>query len=143
MTALADILRFVAYAGLVALVSLTVLFVGLRMPGGLQLGPGVDPRMLVARSSWVELLQYLLLLNCAGIFGWLALRDRLRRPLALAFLALLGLALIRELHEILDLMVADNFWQVLAALVTVVVGVYEYRHHERLAVSHPPAWPLS
>jgi len=141
MTAPADISRFLAYAGLVALVSLTVLFIGLRMPGGLQLSPGMDTHALVAGSSWVELLQYLLLLNCAGIFGWLALRDRLRRPLALVFLALLGLALIRELHEILDRTVTDNFWQVLAALVTVIVGVYEYRHHQRLALGWQRSQP--
>ena len=67
MSARGGIIRCLAYAGLVAIVALSVLFLGLRLPGGLQLVVVPDSRGPMVGASWVELLQYLLLINCAGI----------------------------------------------------------------------------
>ena len=82
------------------------------------------------------------------IFAWIALRDRLRRPLALAFAGLFAVCLVRELDFLFDRYLLDNLWPVFAALITVVVGVYLFRHRgaSRPAGSdpgRPPAWPWS
>lgn len=110
---------------------------GVRTAGGLQLAqPGGSPT-----GSWLEAIQYLLLVACITVFAWVAARDRLRRPMALAFVTLLTLALVRELHVALDRLVAHNFWQALAALLTVIAGVYEYRHRHRLVVGWERSQP--
>ena len=131
MSTRAGIFRFLAYAVLVGAVSLFTVEIAVRLPVG---GRGhVDD--LIAE------IQLALLLICAGVFGWVALRDRLRRPLALAFVALFGFGLIRELQDFLDRLVTDNFWQASAALLLTVASVYLYRHSARLVAGWQRSWP--
>ena len=77
MSTRAGILRFLGYAFLVALVSGLAVLITMRLPasGGIPVRAGVTA------------VQLALLVACALIFGWVALRDRLRRPIALAFVA--------------------------------------------------------
>lgn len=91
--------------------------------------------------SPVELLQNLLLIGCAGAFGWIASRDRLRRPMALAFVGLFLAFLVRELDFYLDFYVVDNLWQVLVALILSVSAVYLGRHRDRLVQGWRRSWP--
>jgi multisubunit Na+/H+ antiporter MnhB subunit len=94
-----------------------------------------------SESSPIELLQNLLLIASAGIFGWIAYRDRLRRPMALAFVGLYCVFLIRELDYYLDFYAADNLWQVLSALILSVLVVYLGRSRERLSQGWRRSWP--
>ena len=131
MSTRAGILRFLGYALLVGGVSGLTVFLATRFasPGGVSAGDVIKE---------VELA---LLVSCAAIFTWIALRDRLRRPLALVFVALFGFALIRELQDFLDRLIADNFWQASAALLLAIAGVYEYRHSQRLVAGWQRSWP--
>lgn len=131
MSTRAGIFRFLAYAVLVGAVSLFTVEVAVRLP--------VDGRGRV--DDLIAEIQLALLLICAGVFGWVALRDRLRRPLALAFVALFGFGLIRELQDFLDRLVTDNFWQASAALLLTVASVYLYRHSARLVAGWQRSWP--
>lgn len=131
MSTRAGIFRFLAYAVMVGAVSLFTVEVGVRLPA--------DGRTTV--GDLVAEIQLALLVICAGIFGWVALRDRLRRPLALAFVALFGFGLIRELQDFLDRLVTDNFWQASAALLLTVASVYLYRHSARLVAGWQRSWP--
>lgn len=131
MSTRAGIFRFLAYAVLVGAVSLLTVRLAVMVPAD----GSVTANELVAE------VQLALLVICAGIFGWVALRDRLRRPLALAFVALFGFGLIRELQDLLDRMVTDNFWQASAALLLTVASVYLYRHSARLVAGWQRSWP--
>jgi hypothetical protein len=131
MSTRAGIFRFLAYSVLVGAVSLFTVEFAVRLPAD----GGTSVNDLVAE------IQLALLLICAGVFGWVALRDRLRRPLALAFVALFGFGLIRELQDFLDRLVTDNFWQASAALLLTVASVYLYRHSDRLVAGWQRSWP--
>lgn len=131
MSTRAGIFRFLAYAVLVGAVSLLTVRLAVMVPAD----GSVTANELVAE------IQLALLVICAGIFGWVALRDRLRRPLALAFVALFGFGLIRELQDLLDRLVTDNFWQASAALLLTVASVYLYRHSARLVAGWQRSWP--
>jgi hypothetical protein len=83
----------------------------------------------------------MLLLFCAGSFAWIAARDRLRRPMAVALCALMLACLIRELDFFLDFYVIDNLWQVLCALLLSVVTVYVVRNQQRFVQGWRRSWP--
>ncbi|MDJ0927187.1 MAG: hypothetical protein QNJ73_05995 [Gammaproteobacteria bacterium] len=139
------ILRFVGYALFAAAIALLVYEAGLRNPDGLQLaskyaGPA-GATLTTTEHSLVETLQNLLLAFCALAFAWVALRDRLRRPLAILFMVSFMLCLLRELDFFLDYNVADNFWQVLAGLIGAPAGVYLTRHRHRLIAGWQRSWP--
>jgi len=143
MSALAGLVRYLGLALLVACVAAVVLFVAVELPGGLQLSVPVAPSsdLTTSEFSLIENLQNLLLLFCAAIFAWVASRDRLRRPMAVGFSAMFLLFLIRELDYFLDVYVVDNLWQVLAAIVAAVAGVYVFRHRRRVELGWRRSWP--
>lgn len=131
MNTRAGVFRFLAYAVLVGSVSLLTVEIALRLPGT---GP-------VSADQLIAAIQLALIICWTGVFGWVALRDRLRRPVALAFMALFGFGLIRELQDFLDRLVTDNFWQASAALLLTVASVYLYRHRARLVAGWQRSWP--
>jgi hypothetical protein len=83
----------------------------------------------------------MLLILCAASFGWIAWRDRLRRPMAASLTAVMLACLIRELDFFLDFYVIDNLWQVLCALLLSFAVVYAVRHRERFAQGWRRSWP--
>lgn len=97
--------------------------------------------MATSETSPIEILQNVLLVICAGMFGWVAYRDRLRRPMALAFVGMFAVFLVRELDFFLDFYWADNLWQVICALILSVVGVYLGRNRDRLVQGWRRSWP--
>jgi hypothetical protein len=118
-------IRYLFYALVVTLVTSSLLALAYVLPGSLQFDrmvPGID--VPTSEFSPIELLQNVLLLGCSGVFCWIAFRDRLRRPMAVAIAAMFGACLIRELDFFLDFYVIDNLWQVLAALVLTLALVY-------------------
>ena len=136
------LIRYFAYA--LAVMVVTVILLGLArwVPGSLQFDRTVSG--IAARTSEfspIELLQNLLLLWCVAAFGWIALRDRLRRALAVACAALFGVCLVRELDFFLDFYLVDNLWQVLGAIILSVALVYIGRHREKLEQGWRRSWP--
>jgi hypothetical protein len=75
------------------------------------------------------------------VFGWIASRDRLRRPMAISFAALFTAFFIRELDFFLDFYVLDNLWQVLCAVVLSVAWVYCVRNKHRYVQGWRRSWP--
>jgi hypothetical protein len=136
------LLRYLAYTLGVFVTMTLIIAVAQRMPGGL----GFD-RFLEGVSaptselSPVEQLQNLLLLFCAGVFAWVAWRDRLRRPMAISLVLLMLACLIRELDFFLDIYAADNVWQVLCGLLLTVLVVYGVRNRVRFAQGWKRSWP--
>jgi hypothetical protein len=137
------ILRFAAYAVLVAGVAGIVYWSGVSAPGGLQIMVIPERGAVLGTSEFsiVEQLQHILVAFCGLVFGWVAFRDRLRRPMAVGFVALFTLFLVRELDFFMDRYVADNLWQVLSGLVVVLAGVYLVRHRGRLEAGWHRSWP--
>ena len=136
------IFRYLGYALAVMAVTTTLLGLAHWLPGSLQFDrmvPGITAR--TSEFSPIELLQNLLLLGCIAAFSWIALRDRLRRTLAIAFIALFGVCLVRELDFFLDFYVVDNLWQVLGAIILSVALVYIGRHRDRLEQGWRRSWP--
>jgi hypothetical protein len=135
-------IRYLLYALVVMLVTSSLLALAYVMPGSLQFDrmvPGID--VPTSEFSPVELLQNLLLLGCSGVFCWIAFRDRLRRPMAVAFAAMFAVFLIRELDFFLDFYLIDNLWQVLAALILTAAPVYVGRNRDRFVQGWRRSWP--
>ena len=137
------LLRYFAYATLIAGAAAGLLWVALRWPGGLLLNfvVGEEDTLGTSEFSPVEQLQHLLLLLSAGIFAWVAIRDRLRRPMCVGFIALFLIGFIRELDFFLDRYVTDNLWQVLCTIVLALATVYIYRHRKRYLIGWRRTWP--
>jgi hypothetical protein len=132
--------RYLLYALGVAAVTVLIMALAMRLPGGLQFDREISG-MTTSELSPVELLQNLLLMFCAGAFGWIAYRDRLRRPMAVGFCAVFMAFLFRELDFFLDTFLLDNLWQVLSALVLSVAVVYGVRNHYRYGQGWRRSWP--
>jgi len=137
------LLRYFAYATLIAGAAAGLLWVALRWPGGLLLNfvVGEEDTLGTSEFSPVEQLQHLLLLLSAGIFAWVAIRDRLRRPMCVGFIALFLMGFIRELDFFLDRYATDNLWQVLCTIVLALATVYIYRHRKRYSIGWRRTWP--
>lgn len=136
------LLRYLGYTLGVFLIMTLILAVAQRAPGGLGfsrvLGSVTAP---TSELSPVEQLQNLLLLLSAGMFAWVAWRDRLRRPMAMSLVLLMLACLIRELDFFLDFYVADNVWQVLCGLLLTMLVVYSVRNRMRFAQGWKRSWP--
>jgi len=135
-------LRFFAYAVTVFLVMVLVLTVASRLPNGLgferTLGSVLAP---TSELSPIELLQNALLVLAAGCFGWVAARDRLRRPMAMSLATVMLACLIRELDYFLDFYVVDNLWQVLCVLLISFAVVYGLRNRDTFVQGWKRSWP--
>lgn len=137
------LLRYVSYVLFVAGILYGLLVLGSNLPGGLYLSIVADAESQLTTSEYslVEMLQNILITFCGLVFVWIAMRDRLRRPLAVAFASLFTVFLVRELDFFLDRHVADNFWQALVVLIMAISGVYVYRHRKRLQTGWYRSWP--
>lgn len=143
MDTLQGIVRFLMYALGAALIVGFIVWSAQNGADGLGLARPVTAgaRATTTGFSRVEFVQHLLLLGCVLVFTWIAARDRLRRPLAIALAALFLIGLIRELDFFFDRFVVDNFWPVLAALIAAVTVVYLFRHRRRLEAGWHRSWP--
>lgn len=143
MNIFGGIVRYVLYAGLVTVVAELVGQAAFGLPDVLDftvIGDVAGSHRSRERAL-VERLHLVLLIVCGLIFAWIALRDRLRRPLALTFAGLFLLFLVRELDYDLDRRVAANTWQVLAVLIVALWSVYLFRHRKRLELGWRRSWP--
>jgi hypothetical protein len=112
-------------------------------PGSLRLlvFEGPADRLGTSEYSPIEILQPVLLLICAGLFGRVASNDVSQRPIALLFGGAVLACAIRELDLFLDRIVADNFWQVPVAIIAALLIVYTYRHRRRFNAAWRRLWP--
>jgi hypothetical protein len=134
--------RYTIYALFVALGSGLMILIANELPGGLQLERRIEHLdITTSEFSPVEMLQLALLLICITLFGWIASRDRLRRPFALGFCALFAICFVRELDFFLDFYLVDNLWQVLCAALLAVTLVYLGRHWHRFEQGLRRSWP--
>jgi hypothetical protein len=143
MLGIGGVSRYLGYAAFAIAVGLMTLFIGLKLPGGLQLSVAIRPGSGLTTSEFspVEHFQLAMIIFNGLVFAWIASRDRLRQPLCIAIASMFLLFLIRELDFFLDNYAVDNLWQVLAAVVTAVSGVYVFRHRARLQLGWHRSWP--
>jgi len=64
-----------------------------------------------------------------------------QRPIAFAFGGFALVAIVRELDYFFDRLVADNFWQVLVAVIAALAIAYTYRHRKRFRIAWLRLWP--
>jgi hypothetical protein len=139
---LKNLSRFFFYMLGVAALALSLLVLAHWYPDTLRFDRVVaGATMATSELSAVELLQNLLLLFCIGMFGEIARRDKSRRPLAIVFVALFSLCLVRELDFFLDLYLIDNLWQVLSALIFSAAAAYLWRNHKAFVQAWRRIWP--
>jgi hypothetical protein len=132
--------RYLAYGLFVALTAYSVVRISYLLPGSLSLDITVDV-FSTSEFSPIEQLQHASIIACMFIFAWIASRDRLRRPMALGWVALFGLFLVRELDYVFDTYLVDNLWQVVCAVILSFSMVYIYRHQNRFVNGWRRSWP--
>lgn len=136
------LLRFGAYTLAIFLAMILLVAIAARLPGGLGFDRaliGVSAR--TSELSPVEVLQNVLLLFVAGSFGWVAWRDRLRRPMGVSLAVLMLACLVRELDYFLDFYGTNNLWQVLCGVLLAFGLVYSVRQRARFSQGWRRSWP--
>ncbi len=136
-------LRYLVYFIAIAFVTWALTALELSSPGSLRLHVLVDPSDVYGTSEFspVEIIQAIVLVACGGLMAWVAWFCPTQRPLAFPFGGLALAFFIRELDYFLDRYIADNFWQVMIAIVGALVIAYTYRHRRRLQIALARLWP--
>ncbi len=137
------LIRYVLYIVGIAVFTTLLAWIEISTPGALKLHVIESPADVFGTSehSPVETLQLALLAICVLLYAWVARDCPSQRPIAFAFGGL-GLAcMVRELHYFFDRKVADNFWQVLVAVILALLIAYTYRHRRRFRIAWLRLWP--
>ena len=135
--------RYAIYVLGIAVFTALLAWIEISTPGALKLHVLESPTDVYGTSEFspVENLQPALLAICVLLCAWVARFYSSQRPVALG-LGGLGLAcMVRELHFFFDQRVADNFWQVLVAIILALLIVYLYRHRKRFRIAWLRLWP--
>lgn len=136
-------LRYLLYFLLITGTSWGFAALEVAFPGALkmQVFDGGGDQLGTSEYSPIEIVQPLILIVCGMLMGWVAMHHPLQRPLALPFGGLAAIFIVRELDYFLDRYVADNFWQVLMAIVASLVIAYVVRQRRRLPFALARIWP--
>ena len=126
-------IRYLVYFVAIAFVTWALTALELASPGGLKLHVLENPTDVYGTSEFspVEIIQAIVLAACGGIMAWVAYCCPSQRPVAIPLGGLALAFLVRELDYFLDRYIADNFWQVVTAIVGALVIAYTYRHRRR------------
>ena len=137
------IARYVGYLIGTALLTWILVYIEVSSPGSLKLHVIVDANDTLGTSelSPVEILQNGILIVCGLLYAWIARHYPSQRPIAFTFGGLALAFLVRELDWYLDRYVADNFWQVMLAIVAALLITYVFRHRKRFGVAWLRLWP--
>lgn len=137
------LLRYITYFIAIALFTALLVHLEISFPGALRLQEFAGPADTLGTSEYspVEVVQLLVLVICGLLLAWVARNCASQRPVAILFSGVALAFLVRELDYFLDLYVADNFWQVMLAVVCALVIVYCYRHWRRLRIAWFRVWP--
>lgn len=135
--------RYLLYFLLIALVTWLLTQMEVFYPGSLRLQVFASSSDILGTSEFspIEMIQPLILLICGLLMGWISINLPTQRPLAIGFGGLALAFMIRELDYFLDVYVADNFWQLVTAIVAALVIVYTYRHRRRVTIALARIWP--
>ncbi len=119
-------IRYLLYFVGISLLTWLLTQMEITAPGSLRLLVYAHPGDTLGTSEYspVEIIQVAILLVCGGLYGWVAKHCPSQRPIAIPFGGLVAIFVIRELDYFLDRYVADNFWQVIMA----VIGVHGLVH---------------
>lgn len=137
------LIRYIFYLGGIALVCWLLTSLEISGPGGLRLHLYVYPGDSIGTSEYspVEHIQAAILLTCGLLYAWVARYCPAQRTVALFFAGLAAIFLIRELNYFLDLLIANNFWHMLMAVVAAILIVFTYRHWPRFRIAWLRIWP--
>ena len=136
-------LRYFLYFVAIAFITWALTQMELASPGSLKLHVVLSEtdRFGTSEFSPIEIIQAIILGACGAIMWWVARYCPTQRPVAILFGGMALAFLIRELDYFLDRFVADNFWQVVTAIVGALVIAYTYRHRKRLQIALARIWP--
>ena len=136
-------LRYFLYFVAIAFITWALTQMELASPGSLKLHVVLSEtdRFGTSEFSPIEIIQAIILGACGVIMWWVARYCPTQRPVAILFGGMALAFLIRELDYFLDRFVADNFWQVVTAIVGALVIAYTYRHRKRLQIALARIWP--
>ena len=137
------LLRYALYFIGVALVTWVLAQIEIASPGGLRLQVFTWQGDVQGTSEYspVEFIQVGILAVCGLLYAWTARYYPSQRPIAFTFGGIALAFIIRELDFYLDRLVADNFWQVMTAIVAALVITYTYRHRRRFRIAWLRMWP--
>ena len=137
------LIRYIAYFFGFVLVVFLLTQLEIQAPGSLRLQvfTHADDALGTSEYSPVEIIQVVILVCCGALFGWVAKHCASQRPIALPFVGLATIFAIRELDFFLDRHVADNFWQVLMAIIGAALIVYLWRQQRRFRIAWLRIWP--
>lgn len=136
-------IRYILYFAGITLLTWLLTQMEIIAPGSLRLLEYARPGDMLGTSEYspVEIIQVAILLVCGGLYGWVAKHCPSQRPIALPFGGLVAIFIIRELDYFLDRYIADNFWQVIMAVIAALIIVYTYRHRRRFRIAWLRVWP--
>lgn len=136
-------IRYLAYFVAIAFITWALTQMELASPGSLKLHVVLNESDQFGTSEYspVEIIQAIILGSCGVIMGWVAKNCPTQREIAIPFGGLALVFLIRELDYFLDLFIADNFWQVLIAILGSLIIVYVFRNKKRMSISLARIWP--
>jgi len=137
------LVRYISYFLGIALVTWLLTQIEIASPGGLKLQVFTHSGDTLGTSEYspVEIIQPAILVICGLLYAWVARHYPSQRPIAFGFGGLALAFMIRELDFFLDRYVADNFWQVMVALVLSLIIAYTYRHRRRFRIAWLRLWP--
>lgn len=137
------LLRYALYVLGIAVFTALLAWLEISTPGALKLHVLESPNDVFGTSEYspIEMLQPALLAICVVLYAWIAKDYPSQRPIAFAFGGLALACMVRELHFFFDKNVADNFWQVVVAIILALLIVYTARHRKRLHIAWLRLWP--
>jgi hypothetical protein len=137
------LVRYISYFLGITLVTWLLTQIEIASPGGLKLQVFTHSGDTLGTSEYspVEIIQPAILVICGLLYARVARHYPSQRPIAFGFGGLALAFMIRELDFFLDRYVADNFWQVMVALVLALIITYTYRHRRRFRIAWLRLWP--
>jgi hypothetical protein len=136
-------IRYILYFAGITLLTWLLTQMEIVAPGSLKLLIYAHAGDTLGTSEYspVEIIQVVILLMCGCLYAWVAKYCRSQRPIAIPFGGLAAIFVIRELDYFLDIYVADNFWQVVMAVIGSLLIVYTYRNRRRFRIAWLRVWP--
>lgn len=137
------IARYVGYLFGTALLTWLLTYIEISSPGSLKLhviGAAGDT-LGTSEYSPIEILQNGILVVCGLLYAWIARHYPSQRPIAFTFGGLALAFTVRELDYFLDRYIADNFWQVVIAIIAALLITYVFRNRRRFGIAWLRLWP--
>ncbi|MDX1482241.1 MAG: hypothetical protein R3315_11225 [Woeseiaceae bacterium] len=135
--------RYVFYTLAMALCTGYFVWSEISQPGALNLlvSPGTNESLGTSEQSPLERIQPMMLLVCAGLYGWVARDCPSQRPIAFLFGGIAIAGAIREIDYLLDDIIADNAWQLPVGIIAALLIVYTWRNRRRFRIAWLRVWP--